>query len=353
MTMLPPAGRRRASDAEASLRARASVGASSWWPILVTVAGGCGRRRRVGRRRGASACRAWLPDRGGRTGSARSRDGRRRPGPARSGACWSSAWWSALVLARRMAPGIGPSPVRTTTSIADRVRSARCRADPRRSACTWPSTGRRLPAAGRGRDRGRGDGHRGDGRGGGGAGELRRAAGHRRSASGRCGTPAPATSPPTKGARSGLLELDEMDGIEAIAGELGATATIDGQATDLDRLRPVRRRARRRTSERAELRRRWTRSCSGPSWPTTSGGGRGSRAAGIGCPRRGAGPVTVTGIGAVAGMGFELDPGTLSAGVTRDARSWTRTAGSPCSSSASPTVPTARRCWWSSASASR
>ena len=46
-----------------------------------------------------------------------------------------------------------------------------------------------------------------------------------------------------EGREVGLAELDEMEGIEAIAGELGATATIGGQRHRPHRLRPVRRRA--------------------------------------------------------------------------------------------------------------
>ena len=102
-----------------------------------------------------------------------------------------------------------------------------------------------------------------------------------------------------------------MEGIEAIAGEMGATATIGGQRRRPHRLRPVRRRARRRTSAKDEHRRPWTRSCSAPSWPTTLGAEVGDRLPLTSDVLEGEpDQVTVTGIGAVAGMGFELDPGT-------------------------------------------
>ena len=112
-----------------------------------------------------------------------------------------------------------------------------------------------------------------------------------------------------EGQAAGLAEIDEMEGIDAVAGELGVTATIGGQDTNavaylpfVGELVPNLREGRPpRAIDEVVLGAKLAEELDAEvgdrlpvAWDTLDG-----------APEE----VTVTGIGAVAGMGFEVDPG--------------------------------------------
>ena len=217
-----------------------------------------------------------------------------------------------VVAARGVAPGVGAAGPRH-----DDVRS---RIASRRHGRRLPPTiGMRMafdrsPAA-RGRPAGRSRsamaGHRGDGRGGRGPRELRRAQGTPDRIGQRWDASRRQLRHRLKG-RGGLARSSERDGIEAVGRRAGLAATIDRRRHQRGRLPPrssasstrtfASGRAPRAVDEVRARRDRRLKSSVRRSGDRAAGGlGHASKAS----PEE----VTVTGIGAVAGTGFEVDPG--------------------------------------------
>ena len=269
------------------------------------VVGGGGRRRRR-RRRGVDRPVSLATDRCGWANGARSRGGRRRPRCCSSGASSSRPWWSRWCCWRGGARRRTVEPGRRRPSRIGSPGSVRLRRRP--SACTWPSIGHRprWPAVARSR-----------------VGGLAiavtiAAAAVLASFDELQGTPdrigqvwdaSAGNFASAEGQAAGLAEVDEMEGIDAVAGELGVTATIGGQDTNavaylpfVGELVPNLREGRPpRAVDEVVLGAKLADELDAEvgdrlpvAWDTLDG-----------APEE----VTVTGIGAVAGMGFEVDPG--------------------------------------------